>query len=84
MRLSRIPVGLLIKFKVLHLRAGIKRMVDGHDWQKEILLGESSVHSVVRAYALPSYHASRITKIFPFLQKILASVEISRNLTTAN
>ena len=34
MRLSRIPVGLLINFNVLRLRNGIKRMVDGQDWQK--------------------------------------------------
>jgi len=34
MRLSGIPVGLLINFNVLHLRGGIKRMVDGKDWQK--------------------------------------------------
>jgi GxxExxY protein len=33
MRLSGIPVGLLINFNVLHLRDGIKRMVDGKDWQ---------------------------------------------------
>ena len=34
MRLSGIPIGLLINFNVLHLRAGIKRMVDGHEWEK--------------------------------------------------
>jgi GxxExxY protein len=34
MRLSGIPVGLLINFNVLHLRDGIKRMVDGRDWEK--------------------------------------------------
>jgi GxxExxY protein len=34
MRLSGIPVGLLINFHVHHLRDGIKRMVDGRDWQK--------------------------------------------------
>jgi GxxExxY protein len=34
MRLSGIPVGLLINFYVPHLRDGIKRMVDGRDWQK--------------------------------------------------
>jgi GxxExxY protein len=33
MRLSGIPIGLLINFNVLHLREGIKRMVDGKDWQ---------------------------------------------------
>jgi GxxExxY protein len=34
MRLSGIPVGLLINFHVARLRDGIKRMVDGRDWQK--------------------------------------------------
>ena len=34
MRLSGIRVGLLINFNVLCLRNGIKRMVDGQDWQK--------------------------------------------------
>lgn len=34
MRLSGIRVGLLINFNVLHLRDGIKRMVDGEGWQK--------------------------------------------------
>ena len=34
MRLSEIPVGLLINFNVLHLRDGIKRMVDGRNWEK--------------------------------------------------
>lgn len=34
MRLSGIPVGLLINFHVAHLRDGIKRMVDGRDWEK--------------------------------------------------
>jgi len=34
MRLSGIPVGLLINFYVAHLRDGIKRMVDGWDWEK--------------------------------------------------
>ena len=34
MRLSGIAVGLLINFHVLHLREGIKRMVDGRDWEK--------------------------------------------------
>jgi len=33
MRLSSIPVGLLINFYVAHLRDGIKRMVDGRDWR---------------------------------------------------
>lgn len=34
MRLSGMGVGLLINFNVLHLRDGIKRMVDGRDWEK--------------------------------------------------
>jgi len=34
MRLSGIGVGLLINFNVLHLRDGVKRMVDGKEWQK--------------------------------------------------
>ena len=34
MRLSGISVGLLINFNVLHLKDGIKRMVDGQDWQR--------------------------------------------------
>ena len=34
MRLSGMNVGLLINFNVLHLRDGIKRMVDGHNWEK--------------------------------------------------
>ena len=33
MRLSKIPIGLLINFNVLHLREGIQRMVDGDGWQ---------------------------------------------------
>ena len=34
MRLSGIGVGLLINFYVAHLRDGIKRLVDGKDWEK--------------------------------------------------
>jgi GxxExxY protein len=34
MRLSGIGVGLLINFYVMHLRDGIKRVVDGKDWEK--------------------------------------------------
>jgi len=34
MRLSGIGVGLLINFYVVHLRDGIKRMVDGNNWEK--------------------------------------------------
>jgi GxxExxY protein len=33
-RLSGRSVGLLINFHVAHLRDGIKRMVDGKDWEK--------------------------------------------------
>jgi GxxExxY protein len=34
MRLSGIGVGLLINFYVTHLRDGIKRMVDGKNWER--------------------------------------------------
>ena len=34
MRLSGRQVGLLINFQVLHLRDGIRRMVDGYDWRE--------------------------------------------------
>jgi len=34
MRLSGIGVGLLINFYATHLRDGIKRMVDGKNWEK--------------------------------------------------
>jgi GxxExxY protein len=34
MQLSGIAVGLLINFYVTHLRDGIKRMVDGKNWEK--------------------------------------------------
>ncbi|HVI08457.1 MAG TPA: GxxExxY protein [Candidatus Binatia bacterium] len=34
MRLSGIGVGLLINFYVAHLRDGIKRMVEGKDWER--------------------------------------------------
>jgi len=33
-RLSERNVGLLINFHVAHLRDGIKRMVDGKDWER--------------------------------------------------
>jgi hypothetical protein len=45
MRLSGLRVGLLINFNVLHLRDGIKRMVDGEDWK--MWPQRSSVLSVV-------------------------------------
>ena len=35
LRLSGIPVGLLINFHVTSLRDRIKRMVDGYDWQNQ-------------------------------------------------
>jgi GxxExxY protein len=34
MRLGGRNVGLLINFNVLHLRDGIRRMVDGRDWEQ--------------------------------------------------
>lgn len=34
LRLSGRNVGLLINFHVAHLRGGIKRMVDGKDWER--------------------------------------------------
>jgi GxxExxY protein len=34
MRLSGIGIGLLINFYVAHLRDGIKRLVDGKDWER--------------------------------------------------
>jgi GxxExxY protein len=36
MRLSGRQVGLLINFHVVHLRDGIKRMVDGYDWRRSL------------------------------------------------
>ena len=36
LRLSGRHVGLLINFHVAHLRDGIKRMVDGYEWQKPL------------------------------------------------
>ena len=36
LRLSGRQVGLLINFHVLHLRDGIKRMVDGYEWRKSL------------------------------------------------
>lgn len=34
LRLSGNNVGLLINFHVVHLKDGIKRMVDGRDWER--------------------------------------------------
>jgi GxxExxY protein len=36
MRLSGLQVGLLINFNVVHLRDGIKRMLDGSDWRERL------------------------------------------------
>lgn len=44
MRLSRRRVGLLINFHVLHLRDGIKRMVDGYDWRKSLTTEDTEFH----------------------------------------
>jgi hypothetical protein len=38
MRLSGRQVGLLINFHVLRLYDGVKRMVDGYDWQSQTSL----------------------------------------------
>ena len=35
LRLSEMQVGLLITFHVLHLRDGIRRLVDGYAWQNQ-------------------------------------------------
>jgi len=42
LRLSGRHVGLLINFHVAHLRDGIKRMVDGFDWDKEFFTTEDT------------------------------------------
>ena len=44
MRLSGRQVGLLINFHVVHLRDGIKRMVDGYDWQKSLTTEGTEEH----------------------------------------
>ena len=44
MRLSGRQVGLLINFHVEHLRDGIKRMVDGYDWQKTLTTEGTEFH----------------------------------------
>lgn len=46
MRLSGRQVGLLINFNVVHLRDGIKRMVDGYDWQKSLTTEATEFHRV--------------------------------------
>jgi hypothetical protein len=37
-------VGLLINFHVVHLRDGIKRMVDGYDWRKPLTTESTEFH----------------------------------------
>ncbi len=44
MRLSGRHVGLLINFHVTHLRDGIRRMVDGYEWQKPLTTGDTELH----------------------------------------
>lgn len=44
MRLSRRQVGLLINFHVEHLKDGIRRMVDGYDWQKNSTTENTEFH----------------------------------------
>ncbi len=52
MRASGRQVGLLINFHVVHLRDGIKRMVDGYDWQKSATTEDSEFHGVKRVITL--------------------------------
>jgi hypothetical protein len=44
MRLSGRQVGLLINFHFEHLKDGIKRMVDGYDWQKPLTTEGAESH----------------------------------------
>jgi GxxExxY protein len=44
MRLSGRQIGLLINFHVEHLKDGIKRMVDGYDWQKNSTTESTEFH----------------------------------------
>lgn len=44
MRLSGRQVGLLINFHVLHLRDGIKRVVDGYNWRKPLTTEDTEFH----------------------------------------
>jgi GxxExxY protein len=44
MRLSGREVGLLINFHVEHLKDGIKRMVDGYEWQKASTTESTELH----------------------------------------
>ena len=44
MRLSGRQVGLLINFHVVHLRDGIRRLVDGQDWRKPLTTEVTEFH----------------------------------------
>lgn len=44
LRLSGRQVGLLINFNVVHLRDGIKRMVDGYDWKESLTTEDTEFH----------------------------------------
>jgi GxxExxY protein len=44
MRLSGRQIGLLINFHVEHLKDGIKRMVDGYQWQKTSTTESTELH----------------------------------------
>lgn len=48
MRLSGRQIGLLINFHVEHLKDGIKRMVDGYDWQKNSTTESTEFHGGTR------------------------------------
>lgn len=52
LRLSGHQVGLLINFHVVHLRDGIKRMVDGYDWRKSLTTEDTEFHRGVHDLAL--------------------------------
>jgi GxxExxY protein len=51
MRLSGKQVGLLINFHVLHLRDGIRRLVDGYGWQNQRSLATEG----------PEFHGNKAT-----------------------
>jgi GxxExxY protein len=44
MRLSKCQIGLLINFHVEHLKDGIKRMVDGYQWQNSSTTEDTELH----------------------------------------
>ena len=54
LRLSGRQVGLLINFHVVHLRDGIKRMVDGYDWREPLNPEDAEVHRENCQFAKPS------------------------------